>query len=84
MTSPVIADGNVAPTNPPATPVQTVTATIGGQKATVLFAGMTPQLVGLGQVNLTVPAGLTAGSYPLVISVGSSASKTVTLSVGGR
>jgi uncharacterized protein (TIGR03437 family) len=42
--------------------LQPITATIGGQPATVSFAGLTPGFVGLVQVNLVVPA-LAPGSY---------------------
>ena len=46
--------------------LQPITATIGGQPATISFAGLTPGFVGLIQVNLVVPA-LAPGSYPLVL-----------------
>lgn len=36
----------------------TVTATVGGKNAQVLFAGLAPGYVGLYQVNVTVPAGI--------------------------
>jgi len=49
----------------------TVTATIGGVNAPVLYAGAAPGLVnGVMQVNLTVPSGLSAGQQAVVISVG--------------
>jgi uncharacterized protein (TIGR03437 family) len=46
--------------------LQPITATIGGQPATISFAGLTPGFVGLIQVNLVVPA-LASGSYPVVL-----------------
>jgi len=53
-----------------------VTATIGGQIATVAYAGLAPGLVdGVMQVNLTVPTGLT-GAQPLVVTVGTVASQS--------
>ena len=81
-TSPVLADGAATPTSPYTTPIQTVTASIGGQSASVLFAGLTPQAVGLGQVNVVVPQGLAAGTYPLIITVGSQTSSPAMLSIG--
>jgi uncharacterized protein (TIGR03437 family) len=46
-----------------------VTATIGGQTASVSFAGLAPDFVGLWQVNIVVPTGLTQGDYPLAVTV---------------
>jgi uncharacterized protein (TIGR03437 family) len=43
-----------------------VTATIGKVEASVSFAGLTPTLAGLYQINLQVPAGVTSGSAALV------------------
>jgi uncharacterized protein (TIGR03437 family) len=80
--SPTVGDGAASPTTPPATPTQTVTATIGGKNATVLFAGLTPGLVGLGQVNLVIPQAVAPGRQPLVIAVGNQASSPAMLSLG--
>jgi uncharacterized protein (TIGR03437 family) len=79
------ADGAAAPTAPNLAMVQaSVTATIGGQNAPVSFAGLTPFSVGLYQVNLTVPSGLAAGTYPLVISAGGVAnSNKISIAVAG-
>lgn len=79
--SPAVGDGAATPASGFTTPTQTVTATIDGMNATVLFAGLTPQAVALGQVNLIVP-GIAAGTYPLVIKVGNQASSAAMLSVG--
>ena len=50
--------------------------TIGGQNATVNFAGGAPGLVaGVIQVNAQIPAGLTAGNVPVVVQVGTSNSQ---------
>jgi uncharacterized protein (TIGR03437 family) len=60
----------------------TVTATVGGQSAKVLFAGLAPDFAGLYQVNLVVPSGVTAStSVPVVLSVGGRSSVPVTVSI---
>lgn len=62
---------------------QPVTATIGGETATVLYAGPAPGLVnGVIQVNLLVPAGLAPGPQPVAITIGNAASqKNLTVAV---
>jgi uncharacterized protein (TIGR03437 family) len=48
------------------------TATVGGQPATVTYAGSAPQnIAGVFQVNVQIPTGLTTGIYDLVIKTGS-------------
>jgi len=82
LTDPQVVSGTASPSNPPATVVNPVTATIGGINAPVHFAGLTPGYVGLYQVNVQVPAGLTAGSaVPLVLSQGGVLSNSVTIAV---
>jgi len=57
-------------------PILPVTATIGGASAAVQYAGSARGLVsGVIQVNLTVPSGVTAGSAPLVLQVGSNSTQ---------
>ncbi len=58
-----------------------VTATIGGRAATVLYAGRAPGFVGLNQLNLTLPAGLATGTHTLVVTRGGVASNSVTIAI---
>ena len=57
-----------------------VTATVNGTMADVAFAGLTPQFIGLTQVNLKVPS-LAPGTYPLVISVNGEPSNQAMITV---
>jgi uncharacterized protein (TIGR03437 family) len=78
--NPVVASGAASPGNPVALPMLPVTATIGGQPADVLFAGLAPGGVGLFQVNLRIPA-LASGDYPLIVTVGQARSNAPLLAV---
>jgi len=76
-----IPTGSAAPQDPPIGALATVSATVGGQNTEVTFAGMTPGLVGVFQVNLRIPA-LAPGDYPLAIGVGTAVSNTALITVG--
>ncbi len=81
-TQPTVPSGQAAPSDTLARVQTPVTATVGGQPAPVQFAGMTPGLVGLYQVNVQIPAGVTPGpAVPLVLTQSGVPSNTVTLSV---
>jgi uncharacterized protein (TIGR03437 family) len=81
-TSPAVRSGEAAPASPLARVVTPVTVTIGGQPAAVQFAGLTPGFVGLYQVNVQIPGGITPGSsVALVITQDGVPSNTVTLAV---
>jgi uncharacterized protein (TIGR03437 family) len=84
QTSPAGVDGLPAP-NPAPKPVLPVTVTIGGQNATVQYAGGAPGLVeGVMQVNVAIPAGVVAGNAPVVVKVGTASSQPgVTIAVAG-
>jgi uncharacterized protein (TIGR03437 family) len=76
QTNPLSVTGSVSPSNT-LLPLagwsegsNTVTATVGGQPATVTFAGAAPTLVtGVIQINLKLPAGITGNSLPIVITI---------------
>ena len=78
--SPALATGAPAGGNGSSTSAQGVTATIGGQAATVIFAGGAPGYAGLDQVNVMIPQ-LAPGDYPIQIFAGSAASNSATISV---
>jgi len=77
-----VPSGSAAPPDPLIGAAAQVTATLGGQTGEVTFAGMTPGLVGVFQVNLRIPA-LAPGDYPLAVAVGRAMSNAALISVGG-
>jgi uncharacterized protein (TIGR03437 family) len=75
-----VATGSTAGSNPISRHKGNVTATINGTMADIAFAGLTPQYIGLTQVNLKIPA-LPSGTYPLVVSVNGQASNTAMITI---
>jgi uncharacterized protein (TIGR03437 family) len=70
VTNPPVADGVASPSSPTAQTQSPVTMTIGGQNATVQYAGLVATLVGLYQVNAVMPAGVTPGNaVPVLLTV---------------
>jgi len=68
-TTPEAVPGTLAGSDPISTiAVEEITVAIGGIDAAVAFAGLTPNLAGLYQFNVIVPATLQAGNHPIVIS----------------
>jgi uncharacterized protein (TIGR03437 family) len=61
--------------------VNPVSVTIGGVPGRVGFAGLAPGFVGLYQINVTVPAGVSGSAVPVVLSVAGASSNGTTLSV---
>ena len=59
------------------------TVLVGGQPATVVFAGLSPQFVGVNQINVALPPGTPTGNaVPLQIQVGGiTTTNTVTIAV---
>jgi len=74
--------GAEAGANPLSSLIGTLTATIGGVSAPVVFAGLAPGYTGLYQVNAQVPPGIGAGNgVPVVITANSIASNSVSIAV---
>jgi uncharacterized protein (TIGR03437 family) len=82
VTNPASIDGALNPISSTGKLTETVSATVGGQPATVSYSGPAPGLVsGIIQINLTIPAGTPSGNAPVVVTVGTAASQTVTVAV---
>ena len=87
QTSPAGVSGKVTPVSStgPLTPqpLASVTATIAGLPAKVLFAGEEPFVIsGVMQLDLLVPANAPSGSQPVVVTVGNTITQTgVTVAV---
>ncbi|HEV2687782.1 MAG TPA: hypothetical protein VGV35_04485, partial [Bryobacteraceae bacterium] len=82
LTNPAVESGTPSSLTTLSPTVNSVTVSMGGQNATVLFAGLAPGYVGLYQVNTIVPAGITpSDQVPLILSVGGQSSPIVTMSV---
>jgi uncharacterized protein (TIGR03437 family) len=80
--SPAVGTGQTAPPDALSSAAATVHATVGGVPATVLFAGLTPGFIGLGQVNVLVPDGAPTGdAVPVILESSGQTSKTVTVSI---
>ncbi len=71
-TSPAVATGQPGPSNPLAVSQFQPTVMLGGVDLPVLFSGLAPGMVGVDQINVSVPFTVPDGmSVPLVISQGS-------------
>ncbi len=73
-------------TNNPGSSIQTTTTTplvtVGGQPATVQYAGAAPGLLGVYQVNILIPdSAPSASAVPISLSIGGAASNTVTVAI---
>ncbi len=75
------SSGGPSPLQPLASTDLTPSVSIGGVPAQVVFSGLTPESVGLYQINVTVPSSANAGYQPLVVSVNGVNSQTANLAV---
>jgi uncharacterized protein (TIGR03437 family) len=77
-----LATGDAAPLTPLINTTTTPTVTIGGVPAPqVSFSGLTPNAIGLYQINVVVPAGVPTGLQPVVVTIGGVASEPVNLPI---
>jgi uncharacterized protein (TIGR03437 family) len=72
------ADGAPASATALSATTTTPVVTIGGQTAQVIFSGLSPGFVGLYQVNVYVPSGISAGNQPITIAIGGQTSPAQT------
>jgi uncharacterized protein (TIGR03437 family) len=79
-----VKTGSISPSGPLANTSVPATVTIDGQAATVFFSGLTPQAVGLYQINVQVPAGAHSGNVSLQVSQGSVTANKVLLPVSAN
>lgn len=77
---PPVPSGSAASADPLSWDVLGTQAMIGGLPAPVQFAGLAPGFVGLMQINVQVPQGL-SGDQPLRVSVGGVSSNTAVISL---
>ena len=80
--SPAVSDGAAAPLNPLSWSANTFTVFIGGQPVTPVYAGLAPGLVGLYQLDVQVPTGLTARDNNLDIQGPDSYTSEAVIPVG--
>ncbi len=76
-----VPSGTASPSNPLANVLDTPVLTLNGTQIPTLFAGLTPTLVGLYQINFQIPQTLTTGEYQLLISQNGTVSNQTILSV---
>jgi uncharacterized protein (TIGR03437 family) len=80
--TPKLADGATpAPRATTPQPVLPVTVTVGGVPAPTKYVGIPSGLVGVTQINFVIPGGLALGPQPVVVTVGTAASQTATITL---
>ena len=57
------------------------TVTIGGVPGNVTFSGLAPSEIGVYQINVTVPAGVSPGTQPIIVSIGGVSSPASSLPI---
>ena len=65
-----VPTGQASPANPPANVLDVPVLTLNDKPVSLLFAGLTPGLVGLYQINIQIPADLPDATYNLAVSQG--------------
>ncbi len=79
--SPAASDGVAAPSTSLVAATSSYSAKIGSATAQVQFAGLAPGFIGLGQMNILVPTGMAAGTYPLTVTIDGQTSNSGNVSV---
>jgi uncharacterized protein (TIGR03437 family) len=76
-----VMDGVASPGMPLANTLSKPTVTMDGEPVSILFAGLTPTVVGLYQVNFEVPFDATDGDHQIMFSQSGTAANTTILPV---
>jgi uncharacterized protein (TIGR03437 family) len=81
--SPAVPTGQASPLDRVSTPPpNSVSATVGGVTAEILYVGLTPGTIGLAQANIRVPDSVAVGSaVPVVVTAGGQTSNAATISI---
>ena len=82
ITAPAVADGAPGPIDPPAAPQAQPGITIDDQEANIVWARLTPGIVGSYQIRFTVPPGSRTGVLPMWAHQNNVASNAGALAVG--
>jgi uncharacterized protein (TIGR03437 family) len=80
---PTIADGAAPPSSPLSKTSNSITADISGIAANVSYAGLAPGFVGLYQVNLDIPSGVSSGDNFIGITGPDSYNSEAAISLSG-
>jgi uncharacterized protein (TIGR03437 family) len=84
-TNPAVGSGQVAPGSVVGQSLANATlqplVQVAGQKATVLYAGLTPGSIGLYQIDLTIPTNVPAGNPSITVSQNTANANTTTIPV---
>jgi uncharacterized protein (TIGR03437 family) len=75
------ASGDPAPLSPLAATTTIPVVAIGGHNATVVSSALAPGVVGLYEIEVTVPPDLTASTYQVSVTIGGKTSKSSGLPV---
>jgi uncharacterized protein (TIGR03437 family) len=71
VVSPPVATGQLGPAAAPfPQPGSTLTVSIGGRPTEVAFGGIAPYYLGLLQINVKIPTGLSPGPQPIRLQIG--------------
>ena len=81
LTDVPVMTGQQSPSDPLAHPMVQPTVTVNGEPAQISFAGLTPQSVGLYQINFTIPMDAPPGNLKLVVAQGTVQSNVSTVIV---
>jgi uncharacterized protein (TIGR03437 family) len=77
----ITGDASFAAVSKLPAPMLPATLTVGGVPATIDFIGIPDGLVGVTQINFTVPATAPLGPQPVVVTIGGVATEPVTLTI---